>query len=122
MMSGTDICPVCMARRRTEHTAAGALVGQLNTPQGRVRFEQSQWLCLTHLQLLLPAVRDEMVAELLRVHARRLVELAESMREYVLKVDARRRFLLMDAEARAYRQSLVLLVGERYLVATVAEE
>jgi hypothetical protein len=77
---------------------------------------------LPHLQLLLSAVDDELIRDLVRTHVKRLLALAESMREYVLKFDARRRNLLTAEEQRAYRHALVSLVGERYLVMTAAEE
>jgi hypothetical protein len=122
LRSSTDQCPACLACRKAERAGLQRLAGQLQTPEGRATFQHSQWLCLSHLQLLLAAVDDEIVRDLLRTQARRLQELAESMREYVLKLDARRRNLLTAEESRAYQQALVSLVGERYLVVTVPEE
>jgi hypothetical protein len=75
-----------------------------------------------HLQLVLTGADDDVAGDLLGAHARRLRELVESMREYVLKIDARRRALITDDEERAYREALVLLVGERYLATTMPEE
>jgi hypothetical protein len=77
---------------------------------------------LTHLRLLLTGVDDDIAAALFRVQARRLTDLAESMREFVIKQDALRRSLLTEEEVRAYRQALVLLVGEKYLFRTESEE
>lgn len=118
----TDACPACLARQRAEQRAAERLANALRTPEGRARFEQSQWLCLTHLQLLLTGVDDDLATMLLRVHARRFEEVSESMREFVIKHDARRRSLMTQEEERAYRRALVLLVGEKYLFRTESEE
>jgi hypothetical protein len=122
LRAGTDQCPACLTARKAEGSGVRRVAARLGSPRGRAAFEQSQWLCLSHLELLLATVDDDSARDLLRSHARRLVETAESMREYVLKLDARRRNLLTAEEARAYRQALVLLVGERYLVTTLREE
>jgi hypothetical protein len=47
--------------------------------------------------------------------SRRLIEVAEAVEEYGLKVDARRRFLVSEEESRAYRGALVLVAGEKRL-------
>jgi GTP-binding protein EngB required for normal cell division len=116
-------CPACAALERAEQHSAERLIQSLQTDQGRARFEQSQWLCLPHLRLVLTGIDDDLlVSMLLRQHARRFGELSESMREYVMKHDARRRSLMTDEEERAYHRALVMLVGERYLFRTETEE
>jgi GTP-binding protein EngB required for normal cell division len=122
LASHADTCPACGARQRAEQRAAEHLSGALRTPEGLAAFQQSQWLCLTHLRLLLTGVDDDIAAALFRLQARRLTDLAESMREFVIKQDALRRSLLTEEEVRAYRQALVLLVGEKYLFRTESEE
>lgn len=119
LLGSAATCPACLTARRAEQAAAETLVQKL--AQSTPTLGQ-QWVCLTHLHLLLTAVDDASAAGLVREQARRLSEVAESMREYVLKMDARRRELITDEEARAYRQGLVLLAGERYLVVTAPEE
>lgn len=122
LASRASACPACGARQRAEQRAAERLSRALRTPEGLAAFQQSQWLCLTHLRLLLTGVDDDIAAVLFRVQARRLIDLAESMREFVIKQDALRRSLLTEEEVRAYRQALVLLVGEKYLFRTESEE
>ncbi len=79
-------------------------------------------VCLVHLPLLLSAVDDAAATALLRHHAQRAGDVAESMREFVVKHDARRRALMTEDERRAYREALVLLVGERALSVYDAED
>lgn len=122
LTAGAIACPACRAREQAAHSTAERVVRRLATADGRRAFEQSQWLCLTHLRMILPAVDDDVAARLLRAHTRRIVDLSESMREYVIKLDARRGSLLTDEELRAYREALVLLAGEKYLFRTEAEE
>lgn len=117
----TTGCPACAAVRQAEQAAGARLHAQLRTPEGRAAFHRWQWLCLSHLERLLAGTADEDAAELLRLHAGRAIELAEAMREYVLKIDARRRNLVTDEERRAYRKALVLLAGAPYLVVSAAE-
>jgi hypothetical protein len=71
---------------------------------------------------VLASANEETSAFLLRVEARRAGEISESMREFVIKHDARRRELMTNEERRAWRDALVLLVGERYLFRTEQEE
>jgi len=78
--------------------------------------------CLRHLPLLVTAVTDDVARSLPRAQVQRLMDLSESMREYVIKADARRRSLLTEEETRACRRALVLLVGERYLFRPDPEE
>jgi len=115
-------CAACIAVRSAEQRAAATLIATLKTPEGLASFEARQWLCLAHLRLILTGLEEPAAAAVLRRQARRIGELAESMREYVIKHDARRRHLMTDEEVRAYRQALVLLVGERYLFRTEQEE
>ena len=122
LLSGTDTCPACGTRRRVEQKAAERLARELRRPEERAAFERSQWLCLPHLRLLLTGVDGDTAEGLLRSCACRLADLSDSMREYTIKHDALRRSLLTDEEIQASRQSLVLLVGERYLFRTEPEE
>jgi GTP-binding protein EngB required for normal cell division len=115
-------CPACVARGRAEQAAAGRFLRGLDTGQGRTTFERSGWVCLRHLRLVLASANEETSAFLLRVEARRAGEISESMREFVIKHDARRRELMTNEERRAWRDALVLLVGERYLFRTEQEE
>jgi ribosome biogenesis GTPase A len=122
LASNAGTCPACLARERAEQQTAERLTQALRTPTGHTAFERSQWLCLRHLRLLLTGVDGEIAAMLFRVHARRVADLSESMREFVIKHDARRSALMTEEEVRAYRRALVLLVGEKYLFRTEFEE
>jgi GTP-binding protein EngB required for normal cell division len=122
LVSGADACPACLARRRAEQAAAARLVRRLAVAEDRAAFEESEWLCLPHLRLVMTGVDDDLAAALVRVHARRFGDLAESMREHVVKLDARRRWLISREELAAPRRALVMLVVERYLFRTEHEE
>ena len=122
LLSGADACPACGTRRRVEQEAAERLAQKLRRPEERAAFERSPWLCVPHLRLLITGVDGDTAEGLLRSCVRRVVDLSDSMREYTIKHDALRRSLLTEEEIQASRQSLVLLVGERYLSRTEPEE
>ena len=107
---------------KAEQRTAGNVVDALKTADGLARFTQSQWLCLAHLRLVLTGADDDLATMLLQLHARRFAEVSESMREFVIKHDARRHSLMTDDEQRAYRHALVMLVGEKYLFRTESED
>jgi GTP-binding protein EngB required for normal cell division len=117
----SDTCPACAVRRDVERREA-ARIATLCADQGPAVFSGSRWLCLTHLAMVLPALPAEHADAVIDAHARRAEEIVESMREYVIKVDARRRYLMTRDELRAYRQALVLLAGERALVSSDDDE
>ncbi|HEY6320699.1 MAG TPA: hypothetical protein VJA16_03960, partial [Thermoanaerobaculia bacterium] len=122
LVADSSGCAACLAQRRAAAAAAADLALDLARRSGPAPFAGARWLCLAHLRLLLTGATPEAAAHLLRAHARQLGNLAESMRESALKMDARRRALLSEEEMRAPRQALVLLVGERYLFRTEGEE
>jgi ribosome biogenesis GTPase A len=122
LIPGSSICPACMTRRTSERDSARDLVSRLTNASDRAVFERSHWLCLHHLSAVLATVDDAAAGSLVRRHAQRLRDIAESMREYGIKYDARRRERMTDDETRAYRDALVSLVGERYLFRTEVDE
>jgi len=122
LLSRGEGCPACHAQREAEQVASARLARGLAAPEALAAFERSAWLCLRHLRPILATVGNEVSGRLLRAHARRLAELSESMREYALKLDAARRSLLTEEEMSAYRRTLVMLVGEKYLFRTDPEE
>ena len=83
-------------------------------PDARARYAQSPGVCLPHLQAMLAAPAEPALAGfLVDEQVRRLEEIAEDMRGYVLKREALRRALLGANEEHAWRRALVQLVGER---------
>lgn len=119
LIGSASMCPGCLTTERAQQAAAETLIRALAESPSRLG---RQWVCLKHLRLLLAALDEARAEGLIREQVRRLKDVAESMREYVLKMDARRRELITDEEVRAYRVGLVLLSGERYLVVTAPEE
>jgi len=119
LLADDRACPACSAVRNAEQMAAERIVRELAT---EARAFEPPSLCLGHLRLVIASVDDGEADRLLRLHSRRLVDLSESMQQYLIKVDARRRDLLTDEEVDAYRRALVHLVGERYLFRTEPEE
>lgn len=99
-------CPACSAVRNAEQIAAERIVRELGTD---ARALEPPGLCLGHVRLVLESVENGGADRLLRFLSRRLVDLSESMQQYLIKVDA-------------YRRALVHLVGERYLFRTEREE
>jgi tRNA U34 5-carboxymethylaminomethyl modifying GTPase MnmE/TrmE len=116
LRSNATDCPACAVLRQAERDAGDRLHAQFQTADGRAALLRSPRLCLAHLERFVAGLTDDEAALLVRAHAERLIELAETMRDYVLKVDARRRDLLTSDEARAYGRALIALAGERDLV------
>jgi hypothetical protein len=116
LRSDATDCPACAVLRRAERDAGDRLHAQFQTADGRAALLRSPRLCLAHLERFVAGLADDEAGLLVRAHAERLIELAETMRDYVLKVDARRRDLLTSDEARAYGRALIALAGERDLV------
>lgn len=107
-------CAACRVLREAERAALAQFLGQIETADGRRQYERSSGLCLPHLRAALathPA--NETAGYLLRQQARRLDEISEDMRSYVLKRQALRRGLAHSEEESAWRRALVQLAGER---------
>ena len=111
-------CPVCALRARVEQDAARTLTADL-----RQERERPPWrvptVCLLHAKLVLTGLNDRDSKVILDQLARRMVECAESMHGYALKVDARRRDLLTRGEMAVYREAVEALAGLMHLIAPV---
>ena len=97
-----------------ERDALAQFLGQIESADGHRWYERCSGLCLPHLRAALAAhPANETAGYLLRQQARRLEEISEDMRSYVLKRQALRRGLAHSEEESAWRRALVQLVGER---------
>jgi len=106
-------CEPCRIRSSTERRAIEALSAALEGAEGRTRYERSRGLCLPHLAQAVAKATQASAAVLLRQYRRRCGEVADALRGYALKFDARRQELLSRDEERAYRDAVVLTAGEQ---------
>ena len=114
LLSSSEGCAACRAQQEAGNAALAQFQEQIVTSDGRQRYERSAGLCLPHLRAVLAAqLPQEATSYLLRQQARRLEEISEDMRSYVLKRAALRRGLTHSEEEGAWRRALVQLVGER---------
>jgi hypothetical protein len=111
LLPRADTCAACRLQARAEQAAAERLAAELATPAGRAALEQAHGLCLAHLALVLTALDRAQAAALVRREARRLADVAEALRSYALKFEARRRELMTREEEEAPRQALTLVAG-----------
>lgn len=107
------LCAACRVAREAEDHALERLLTQVATPAGRERYNQTTGVCLPHLRAALPRGSAETAEFLMRAQVERLEEIAEDMRNHVIKHEALRRGLLNKNEEIAWRRALVKLVGER---------
>jgi len=107
-----DTCRACKVAANSERLSAERLVAELATRAGMLAFERSHGLCVNHLRPVLSGLDDETAANVIRHQARRLTAVGESMQSYLVKRDALRRDLVGAHEGQAYREALILLVGE----------
>jgi GTP-binding protein EngB required for normal cell division len=122
LLASAATCAACRLVRETAAEQVEQLLTHLDTAEGRADYVSSAGFCLPHLQTAFAYVEDNIggaskrraVAEfLLHEQVRRLEDLADDLRSYMLKRDALRRGLLNQEEANAWRRALVQLVGER---------
>lgn len=114
LLPSVKSCAACRVLHDAEAAALAKLFLQVVTPEGHELYAHSQGLCLPHLRAALMASPPEPVVEFfLREQIRRLEEISEDMRGFVLKRDALRRGLLNRNEENAWRYALVHLVGEQ---------
>jgi GTP-binding protein EngB required for normal cell division len=113
-----DTCPACHALEAERARRIGALLTRLdNGIQADAALPTfSLTLCLPHLGDAVAATGEAsagVAAFLLREQARRLEDLSDDLRSYLLKRAALRRGLLTGEEDSAWRRALTLLAGER---------
>jgi ribosome biogenesis GTPase A len=107
-------CVACDVLRRTEAREIDKLLHTLADTPGQIAYEAVEGFCLPHLRAALSSSpRAELARWLVEDQVRRLDELGEDLRGYVLKREALRRGLINAREERAWRRALVALVGER---------
>jgi len=107
-------CAACQVLEEVERSCVAQTLGHLDTSDGRDDRDETEGLCLPHLQVALASDPGAEVGEvLIGDQVRRLEELAEDMHSYSLKREAVRRGLLNEREEHAWRRALVQLVGER---------
>ncbi len=114
LLLSSEGCVACRVSQDAERAALAQFLAQIETADGRQRYEHSSGLCLPHLSAALAAhLSQETTSYLLHQQASRLEEISEDMRSYVLKRAALRRSLAHSEEEGAWRRALVQLVGER---------
>jgi GTP-binding protein EngB required for normal cell division len=83
-------------------------------PEGRSAYANSQGVCLRHLGLWLPFLKNEQAARfVLAEGARHFEQMAEDMQSFALKNDALRRELHNEDEQDAYLRAITHLAGTR---------
>jgi len=113
-LANPETCPACRLVRDLSRQLVPTLLSQLAVVDGRERYARGRGLCLPHLHAALSADPPaETAAFLVRSQVRRLEEISEDMRSYILKREALRRGLHNRDEENAWRRALVQLVGER---------
>jgi predicted GTPase len=112
-------CTACQVMHDTESAQIGQFLAQIATRAGQELYARSPGLCLPHLRMVLAASPPREVAEyLIQEQVRRLEDVSEDMRSYVLKRDALRRGLQNRDEEVAWRRALVQLAGEQNVCAS----
>jgi len=112
-------CPACHVLKEAGQASLKQFLEQIAAPEGQELYEESQGLCLPHLRAALAALPSRVTVEfLLREQVRRLEEVSEDMRSYMLKRDALRRGLHNQDEETAWRRALVQLAGEQSVSAS----
>ncbi len=111
LLPRAETCAACRVQARQEQASAEQLAAELATPAGQAALERASGLCLAHLALLLTALDRAATTALVRHEARRLADVAEALRSYALKFEARRRELMTAEEEEAPRQALTLVAG-----------
>ncbi len=114
LLSDQDSCPACQLIRKVEMERVRQFNEEIAYSEAKEKYIHSQGLCLPHLRAVLDTQPDpEITHFLLDEQSRRLDEISEDMRSFVLKRDALRRGLLNANEKDAWRRALILLSGER---------
>jgi len=114
LVAQPSCCRLCAPLLDAQAVFVGRLAAFVSNDHGREAYARSQGVCLPHLEKLRIAINASETKEFVVNHAgRRLIELAEYMRSYARKREARQRFLLTADEKGAYIRALVYLVGDK---------
>jgi hypothetical protein len=106
-------CRACRIQVEGERRTARGLLALIETSEGRIGLRRGPGLCLRHLQQILPGAREQTVSFLTGEESDRLQQASDAMRSFALKVEARRRDLVIKEEEAAGERTLSLLAGER---------
>jgi hypothetical protein len=112
LLGSPSHCAACRVKDQVEQQAIAGVCQELATDEGA---DHPIDLCLWHLSAVLRDVSESVATILLRHHAQRLAGVAQAMRGYALKFDARRQDLLTQEELSSHREALELLAGSRNL-------
>ncbi len=113
-LPSSESCAACQIVRNTGAAQIARFVAYVTTPEGRAQYQRSLGLCLPHLRAaLLSSPSQEIAGFLLEEQAKRLEEISEDLRSFVLKREALRRGLVNANEEKAWLRALLLLAGER---------
>jgi hypothetical protein len=118
LIPSLDNCQVCGLLRSEEREYVARFSQFFAEPAGRDAYTRCQGVCLRHLAALLAASPPaDLAGFLLSETARRFDQIAEDMRNFVLKRDAGQRTLVTGDEEEAHLRALVHLVGHKALSA-----
>lgn len=107
-------CPVCEKRNETREMYLSVLGEQMMTAEMVAALEESDGLCLPHLQRALEQVREEAgVQSLLRVHRQKLEGLGAELSEFIRKNDYQAIEEGFGNEGDAWLRAIGMLVGKR---------
>ncbi len=107
-------CHVCRLVQECQKNSLEELASFLETPEGRRTYASSQGICLPHLAMLGKGpASHETISFLVAEASRRFSEIAEDMRSYVMKRDARRGHTQNRDEEDAWVRGLIHNVGAR---------
>lgn len=107
-------CEVCHLIKETETSSLETIISLLRTTEGQRTYSSSQGPCLRHLGMLVKNLTsDETISFLLAEAGRHFSEIAEDMRNYALKRDARQGYALNQDEQDAWLRGLIHSVGAR---------
>ena len=113
LLPDQDACRACRIQSDGERRAARRLLGLLDTPEGGVGLRRGPGLCLRHLHQLLPFASERVAGVLTDQQSDRLQQSSDAMRSFSLKIEARRRDLVIKEEESSGERTLALLAGER---------
>lgn len=107
-------CPACQFLADMETDQVRYLVTLLQAPEKQEQYTRSGGLCLPHMSLVLQNVSDvNLYRTILETQVRRLEELSEDLRSFLLKRSAIQRGLLNTEEQSAWARAMVKMVGDR---------
>jgi hypothetical protein len=109
LLPGRESCLVCNLRAKEETDAITSLAASLSRSASDLSA-----LCFPHFAMLADAISDVALLRKLTLRQADIIErVAEDMRRYALKWDARRRYLASTEEDGAAQRGILLAAGRR---------